>query len=218
MEDERGRRDPRQDGPGIRGEIELEEGGGDVGVGGMALVATERLDLVAGCTRDEEPGEHLRRQHPVDAREVDEGAAGRLRDVVARGVAAEEHDPVDPLGRAAREASRRQARAGAREQRRRALRAGVEHGLELLRLRLGRRGRCEGPLGQPRAEPVVADDAMRPRELFEEAARGEIVPLLLEMRHPPAAEEEHRAVAEGGVGDPTAVELAEPDVLFHHPR
>src|SRR6476660_8356853 len=50
------------------------------------------------------------------------------------------------------------------------------------------------------AAPVVADDAMRPRELFEEAARCGIVPLLLEVCHPPAAEEEHRAVADGGVG------------------
>ncbi len=42
-----------------------------------------------------QPGEHLRRERPVRPHEVDERAARRIRDVVARDVAAEEDDPSE---------------------------------------------------------------------------------------------------------------------------
>ena len=58
---------------------------------------------------------------------------------------------------------------------------------------------------------------MRARELLEEAPCGGVVPLVLEVGHPPAPEEEERAVADRRVRDPPPVQLAEPDLLLHDP-
>jgi hypothetical protein len=72
VQHERRRRHRGQVGARVRGEIQLEETRGDVGVRRVALVAAERLDLLAPTARDEETGEHLRGQQPVHAREIDE--------------------------------------------------------------------------------------------------------------------------------------------------
>ena len=74
------------------------------------------------------------------------------------------------------------------------------------------------PLGETRTEPVVADDEVVLGELLVEAPRKRIVPLLLEVGDPLRAEDERRSLSDGGVGDPPAVELAEPNVLVHGPQ
>ena len=70
-------------------------------------------------------------------------------------------------------------------------------------------------VGEAGADPVVANDAMRACEVLEERTGLRLVPLLLEVGHEAAAEEEQRPLAGGGVRDPPAVELAEADVLLH---
>ena len=215
---ERRRRHAREERPGIGREVELEERGGDVGVRRVALVAAERLDLLAAPARHEQAGEHLRGEHPVHAREVDERASRRIGDVVARRVAAEEDDLAHALRRFGREPGGREPGARAREQRRRPVGARVEHRRELRGLGLGSRRPLERTVGEPCAEPVVADDPMRPGEALEERARIGVVPLLLEVRHPSAAEEQERPLADARVCDTAPVELAEADVLLHHPR
>ena len=77
----------------------------------------------------------------------------------------------------------------------------------------------QAAIGEPRADPVVAHDRVRPRELLVEATGERIVPLLLEVRHPLRAEDDRRAGADGRVRDArTTRELAEPDVLIHDPQ
>ena len=83
-----------------RRQLELEERRRDLGFRRVTLVATQRGDLVPARTRHDEAGEHLRRQRPVDAHEVDERPPRRLREIIARDVAAEEDDLVHPLGAA----------------------------------------------------------------------------------------------------------------------
>ena len=58
---------------------------------------------------------------------------------------------------------------------------------------------------------------MRPGEALVEPPRGGLLPLVLEMCHPPPAEEEQRPLAHARVRDPLAGERAEPDVLLHGP-
>ena len=72
-------------------------------------------------------------------------------------------------------------------------------------------------IGEPDAQPVVAHDAVALCELLEEAPRERIGPLLLEVGDPAAAEDERRPLADRGVRDPMAVELAEADLLLHGP-
>ena len=79
-------------------------------------------------------------------------------------------------------------------------------------------GRGQPPIGKPRADPVVAHDAVALCEILVEAPRERVVPLLLEVRDPLRAEHERRPLADGCVRDPLAVELAEADVLLHHPQ
>ena len=88
-------------------------------------------------------------------------------------------------------------------------------GSERPAVELHRRRSRERSVGEACADPVVADDAMRDREVLVERAGLRLVPLLLEMSHEAAAEEEQRPLADGRVRDPLSVELAEADVLLH---
>jgi hypothetical protein len=215
VEHEGGRGHALHERPRVRGEVQLEERRGDVGVRRVPLVAAQRVDRLTVGPRHEQPGQHLRRERPVRPHEVDQRALRRDGDVRAGEVAPEEHELGDPLRRRARQAERREARARAGEDRGGLVPARVEDGRERTRLRLDRRHKGVIALRQPGAEAVVADDAMRARELLEEASGVRILPLLLEVGHPAAAEEQRRALARRRVGDPAPVELAEADLLLH---
>jgi hypothetical protein len=149
VEYERRHRDAREVGPRIREELELEERGRDVGIGGAALVTRERADLVAARVGNDQPGEHLGRERPVDPREVDERAARRLRQVVARYEAAEEHDTVDHFGRLAREPGGVDRRARAGEHRHGLPGARLDDGPERARVELDRCGRGKVAIESP---------------------------------------------------------------------
>ena len=84
--------------PRVAVELELEERRCRVGFAGVTLVPAEGSDLVAARVRNDEAGEHLRRERPVEADEVDERTAGRFGQVVARDEASEEDDLPDELG------------------------------------------------------------------------------------------------------------------------
>ena len=131
--------------------------------------------------RDEEPGEHLRGERPVQPRELHQRATRDVRHVPPGHVAAEEDDLAYTLWRSAREARRREARARAREDRRRLFAARVEHGSECARLRLrrrrgrrglgrrvprpaGRSGRRGAPARAPRRTPAPAGPPTPPRD------------------------------------------------------
>ena len=217
MEHECRRRHPRKDRACVLDEVELEERGSHVRLGGAALVAAERLDLLSAGSWNEQPCKHLRGEHPVGPHEVDERVARGRRDVVTRGVAAEEDEPVHTLGKLARKARCREAGARGREDRGPPAAAGLEHRRELTCLGLGRRRGGERAVGHARPEPVVAHDAMAAGKVLEERPSAGLLPFLLEVRHPPAAEQEQRALAHRRVGDPPSVQLAETDVLLHHP-
>ena len=131
-------------------------------------------------------------------------------------VGAEEHELAHPLRAPARVVARWR---GPRTSRRTAIAgSGPTAACTAASVRvfeLDRRPAGSVAVREPGADPVVADDPMRGRELLEERARARIVPLLLEVRHPAAAEEEERALAHCRVRDPPAVELGEADVLLH---
>ena len=218
MEHERRHRQRGEEWPEIGSEVELEERCGHVGVRRAALVPADRVDLRTVTARKEESGEHLRRERPVRPHEVDERAACGLRDVVARRIAAEEDQLPYTLRLVAAEERGREAGAGAGEEDGGLVSARVDHRSEGARFGVERRRRGQAPIREPDAEPVVADDAMVPCELLVEAPGARVVPLVLEMRHPAAAEDEQRPHAHGGVGDPAAVQLAEADLLLHMTR
>ena len=148
-------------------EVVLERGRRHIGVRRESHVAAEGRDLDAARVWDEEPCQHLRRQRPVDADEVDDRATRCIRDVVPGRVAAEEDELAHPLGEVAREARHREPRAGAAEERGRPAAAGIEDRPELPHV--GHVVRAT--VGEADAEPVVAHDAVRLREILEEAAR-----------------------------------------------
>ena len=56
----------------VGGQVELEERGGHLGVGGEPLVPAEPVDLVPAAVRREQAGQHLRSERPVRPDEVDE--------------------------------------------------------------------------------------------------------------------------------------------------
>ena len=215
VQDEGRRLDVGEEFARVRRQIEVEERRRDLGRRRVPVVPAQRLDRVAVGPREHQPGQHLGRERPVRPDEVDQRAARRLRDVRPRDVAPEEDEFLHPLGREAREPGGRHAGARAGEQRDPALAARVEHRGEDTRLRLdgGRARRV--PVRQAGSHAVVADDAMRTGEFLEEAPRVRIIPFLLEMRHPPSAEEQRRAFPDRRVRDPAAVELAEADLLLH---
>ena len=72
----------------------------------------------------------------------------------------------------------------------------------------------ETTVREPDTKPVVAHDAVRLREILEEASRVGIRPVFLEVRKPPAPEQQHRPLADGRVGDPAAVQLGVADLLI----
>ncbi len=148
-----------QVGARVGGQVELEERRGDVRAGSMALSATQGLDLLPAAARHEQPREHLRSEGPVRGDEVDERPARRVRDVVTRGVPAEVDDLADTAGLGAREPRRGESRARAGEERDGLVAARGRDRGELGGLALGRRGAFERAVGEPGAEPVVADDA-----------------------------------------------------------
>ncbi len=78
--------------------------------------------------------------------------------------------------------------------------------------------RWQGSIREAGADPVVAHDPMGLGQVLEERARPRVIPLLLEVGDPAAAEEEQRPLSEDGVRDPSAVELAKADVLVHGPH
>ena len=61
----------------------------------VTLVPAERSDLVAARMRDDQAGEHLGRERPVDADEVDDRPPRRFGQIVSRYEAPEEHDLPD---------------------------------------------------------------------------------------------------------------------------
>ena len=217
MEHERRHRHAREERPGVAVQLELEEGRGEFGVGGVALVPAERRDLVTARVRDDQPGEHLRGERPVRPHEVDDRATRRFGKVVPRDVAPEEHDLPHELRGASGEARRHDGRAREGEHGRRLVPARVDHRPEDARVELDRWRPGQLTSRESRTEPVVADDAVAPRELRVEVARARVVPLLLQVRHPLRAEHEQRPLAERRVRDAAAVDLAEPDVLLHDP-
>ena len=93
----------------------------------VTLVAAERGDLVAARMRDDQAGEHLGRERPVHADEVDDRPPRCLGQIVSRHEAPEEHDLPDELRRASSEARRNDGRARAREHGRRLVAARVDH-------------------------------------------------------------------------------------------
>ena len=98
---------------------------------------------------------------------------GGVRDVVARGVAAKEDDLVHAV-RAGSNAKRAVARPAHEDEKIVAgpLPNGIEHGLELAHLVLMVGGRGQASVGQARAEPVVAHDAMRLRRASSKKLRA----------------------------------------------
>ena len=56
---------------------------------------------------------------------------------------------------------------------------------------------------------------MGARDLLVERALPRVVPLLFEVADPARAEDERRAFAVGGVGEPPALEVEEADVVVH---
>ncbi len=215
VEHERRGLDGREVSACVRRQVELEERPCHVRRRRVALVPAHRLDRAAVRLGQDQAGEHLGRERPVRPHEVDDGAPRRLGHVRPRGIAPEEDEPLDALGRDARESGGCDAGAGAREERHAVPAARVDHGGERAHLRLD--GRCAHPVPvrEARAEPVVAHDPMRPGELLEEHPGVRILPLFLEVRHPAPAEEQRRALTDGRVCDPPAVELAEANLLLH---
>src|SRR5262249_42069362 len=65
---------------------------------------------------------------------------------------------------------------------------------------------------------VVAHNSVRAGEGFEKLTHARELPLVFEMSDPAGAEDEQRSLADGGVGDPLAADLAEPDLLLHGPH
>ncbi len=198
----------------IGAEVVVERRRGSLRVGRESQIAAERGDLDAARVRVEEPREHLRRERPVDADEVDDGAAGGVRDVVPGGIATEEDDLAHPSGMGAREARRSEARTGAGEERGRLRATGIEDGPDLVHV--GHR-RVEAPVGEADADAVEADDPMARRELLHEAPQARLGPVFLEMRDPPASEQEQGAFACRGIRDPPAAGFAVADLLLHGP-
>ena len=58
---------------------------------------------------------------------------------------------------------------------------------------------------------------MSQREPLVERTGARIAPLLLEMGHPPPAEEDERPLAHRRIRDPLTVELAKTNLLLHGP-
>ena len=148
----------------------------------------------------EQAGEHLRAERPVRTDELDQRALRHLRDVVARARSRRSRRASRRPRAADRELRRREAAARRREDDSRA--AGrVDHRLELAGLGLDRRPRVELARGEPAAEAVEAQDAVRLRDLLVEGALAQVRPLLLEMPDPARAEDDRRAFAVGRVGE-----------------
>ena len=187
VQHERRHRHLGQELPSVRGQIELEKLRSHTCVSRVPLVAAEGGDLVAAAMRNDEAGEHLRRERPVRANEVDERAARHVRDVVPSGVPAEEDDLAHELRVAARVARSGEAGARAGEHESRLHAHGVVDGRQRSHVELDR-GLVKLAVGETGADPVVADDAVRGSELLEERPGARIVPLFLEVGHPTSAE------------------------------
>ncbi len=217
MHHERRHRHLREERARVGRQLELEERRRSARLRGVPQLLRDAVDLLAASVRDEEAGEHLRRESPVQARELDERSPRRVRDVLPRDVAREEHDLADEGGSRAREAHGRLARTRAREHDPGLSSGRLEHARQRPCLRLDRRRGRQLAIGEACADPVVAHDPMRAGEILEERACARLLPLLLEVRDPPRAEQEQRPFADRRVRDPAAVQLAETDVLLHHP-
>ena len=157
-------------------------------------------------------GEHARAGAPVRAHgRQDRLAQRRGRGVGAVGEPADHRERLDLTACGVR--GRHAGAPGDPEQRHRP--AVADHGLQRAQL-----GLDVGPLGadavgQPGAQPVVADHrAIRGQRRDERAVLRE-GPLELEVAAPVRGQHERRPFADGGERDPAPVDLAEPDLLVH---
>ena len=146
-------------------EVELEERRRDFGVRCVSLVAAQRLDLLAAPAGHEQAGEHLRGDISSRARSR-RASVGRIGDVVARRVAAEEtilctRSGASVASRAVASPAHEQADSVA------APSVHASDRRELRGLGLGVGGRSSARW-EVRPEPVVADDPMRPGEALVE--------------------------------------------------
>ena len=131
-------------------------------------------------------------------------------------ICAVQDDAVDDL-RTPHGVDRRRARTTRHaEEAQRARRQLIDHRFEQRDLVIERQrvGRAL-PVRQPGAQAVVPHDPVSARERLDELPEAGVPPVLDKMTHPPRRHDEQRSVANGGVGDPPAVELDESGLLFH---
>jgi len=131
------------------------------------------------------------------------------------GIAAVDHDSLDPLGMACRVCDRDRRALRHPEERKAVKRRRIHDGLEIPHPSVHRQI-TDLPVGQPAAGLVIADERVGPAELFEPVPPDRVLPVVLKMREPVRGLDDRRPTTVGRVGEAQAVRRgAEADPLLH---